>query len=125
MHICMRSLRRPDRFASADFIPTHPPNQISEGTMSIKLLRFLLGIAFPLLACISVATAQTVTGSVTGEVTDSSGAVIARASVVAHNLDTNVDTPTTTNSDGVYHIDFLPIGHYQVSAKANGFDQAT
>src|SRR5579863_10255399 len=93
--------------------------------MSIKLLRFHLGLAIGLFACIPVTTAQTVTGSVTGEVTDPSGAVISGASVVAHNLDTNVDTPTTTNASGLYRIEFLPIGHYQLSAKANGFELAT
>ena len=93
--------------------------------MSIKLLRFQLGLAIGLFTCIPVTTAQTVTGSVTGEVTDPSGAVISGASVVAHNLDTNVDTPTTTNASGLYRIEFLPIGHYQLSAKANGFELAT
>ena len=53
-----------------------------------------------MLACISIAFGQNVNGSITGEVTDQTGAVISGAHVVAHNLDTGVDTPTTTNSTG-------------------------
>jgi hypothetical protein len=73
----------------------------------------------------SALVAQTVTGSVTGSVTDASGAVIAGATVVAHDLDTGVDSPVTTNASGAYRIQFLPIGHYQVSIEANGFTKET
>jgi hypothetical protein len=55
-------------------------------------------------------------------VTDPSGAVVPGAQVVAHSLDTNVDYPTKSNGAGVYHIDFLPIGQYQVTVQANGFN---
>jgi len=92
--------------------------------MNSKSLRpILLGCALAL--CVSLATAQTVTGSITGDVTDPSGAVITGAHVVAVNLDTNVATATTTNGNGLYRIDFLPIGHYQVTVEANGFTRAT
>jgi hypothetical protein len=85
--------------------------------------RVLMGCALAL--CVSAAIGQTVTGSITGEVTDPSGAVVANARVIAVNLDTNVATTTTTNNDGEYNILFLPIGHYQVTVQANGFTQAT
>ncbi|AXC14638.1 Oar protein [Acidisarcina polymorpha] len=68
---------------------------------------------------------QTVTGSIVGSVTDASGAVLPGAQVVAHNLDTGVDSPTTTNASGFYRIEFLPIGHYQVIVSANGFNTQT
>ncbi|MGA8940231.1 MAG: carboxypeptidase-like regulatory domain-containing protein, partial [Acidobacteriaceae bacterium] len=71
------------------------------------------------------ANAQTVTGGVTGTVTDPSGAAIRGAMVTAHDLDTNVSTPTTTNADGVYRIEHLPIGRYEVIANANGFSGQT
>ena len=48
------------------------------------------------------AVAQTTYATITGTVTDSSGGVINGATVVATNLDTAVETKTTTNSDGVY-----------------------
>ncbi len=50
---------------------------------------------------VSAALGQTVTGAITGEVTDPSGAVISGAQVVAHNLGTGVDTPATTNASGL------------------------
>jgi len=74
------------------------------------------------MASISVSLGQTVTGSITGEVTDPSGAVIPGATVTAHNLDTGVDTTSKTNSVGLYRIEFLPIGNYQLSAEASGFN---
>ena len=69
--------------------------------------------------------AQTVTGSIAGFVTDKTDAVVPGATVTAHDLDTGVDTPTTTNGSGLYRIEFLPIGHYQVFVDASGFNKAT
>ena len=74
---------------------------------------------------VSAAVAQTVTGTITGEVTDPSGAVVSGAQVVAHNVSTGVDSPTTTNSDGFYRIQSLPIGHYEVTVQAPGFNKET
>lgn len=89
-----------------------------------SFLSVLLGCALAL--CVSVgAAAQTVTGSITGEVTDQSSAVVPGANVVANNLDTGVATSTTTNPDGLFRIDFLPIGHYQVTVTAPGFEKGT
>jgi hypothetical protein len=73
----------------------------------------------------ALALGQTVTGAITGSVTDASGAVLPGAQVVAHNIDTGVNTPVTTNGDGFYRINFLPIGHYQVTVKASGFNDET
>jgi hypothetical protein len=79
--------------------------------------------ALALFLCLLNVQAQTVTGSITGTVTDPSGAAIANARVTAHNLDTGVDTARTTNGTGLYRIDFLPIGHYQVTIEAEGFEK--
>jgi hypothetical protein len=93
--------------------------------MKNRLLRLVFGCAFTLLACISIAPGQSVTGSVTGQVTDPTGAVVSGAHVTAHNLDTGVDTSTTTNPDGLYRIDYLPIGNYQLVVTATGFNTET
>ena len=71
------------------------------------------------------ANAQTVTAGVTGTITDPSGATIRGAVVTAHDLDTNVSTSTSTNADGVYRIEHLPIGRYEVIANATGFSSET
>lgn len=64
---------------------------------------------------------QGVTGSITGTVTDATGAALPRAHVIARNVETNVETPTITNQDGAYSIRFLPIGEYQVEVSDPGF----
>ncbi|HEV2577636.1 MAG TPA: carboxypeptidase-like regulatory domain-containing protein [Acidobacteriaceae bacterium] len=92
----------------------------------IKRLRMQMFVG--LIACTFCAlraNAQTVTGGVTGTVTDPSGAAVRGAGVTAHDLDTNVSTPTTTNADGVFHIEHLPIGRYEVIVNANGFSRET
>lgn len=93
--------------------------------MKLILFRILSVCVLAATVCLPAMLAQTVTGSITGVVTDSSGAVINGARVVAHALDTGIDTASTTNADGVYRIQFLPIGHYQVTVQANGFQTST
>lgn len=66
--------------------------------MKSNSLRLLIATLLTLVICIPMALSQTVTGTITGEVTDPSGAVVAGAQVVAHNLETGVDSPGTTNS---------------------------
>ncbi len=78
-----------------------------------------------LLASATASLAQTVTGSITGTVTDPSGAVVPNAAVVAVNTATGVRTPTTSNGAGVYALRFLPIGPYQVEVTAPGFTKLT
>ena len=85
----------------------------------IRHLQFLPLVL--LLVCSLTAGAQTITGGVTGIVTDTSGAVVPNAKVSATNVDTGVETATTTNSDGVYNLRFLQIGKYKVTVDAPGF----
>lgn len=86
------------------------------------ILKSLNYLAITLLAvCSMTSLAQTVTGGVTGTVTDPSGAVIPGAKVTATNVTTNVDTSTQTNKDGVYSIRFLTIGQYKVTVQSPGF----
>lgn len=60
----------------------------------------------------------------TGRVTDATGAAIAGVTVVAHNQDTGVNTPTVTTATGDYTIPYLIPGHYSMSVKAAGFETA-
>ncbi len=93
--------------------------------MQIRFPHRIAGGMLAILLAVPGLLAQTVTGNITGEVTDPSGAVVPGAQVVAHNLDTGVASPATTNSVGLYRIDFLPIGRYQVGVQAPGFVSAT
>ncbi len=60
-------------------------------------------------------------GSITGSVTDSSGAVISGANVTATAEATSISTSRTTSSAGLYTIAPLPVGTYTVTVTAKGF----
>jgi Carboxypeptidase regulatory-like domain/TonB dependent receptor len=89
--------------------------------MARKFFRYLAGCWLANLLCLASALGQTVTGSITGQVTDASGAVIVGATVTAENGATSVKTAAQTNGSGVYSIRFLPIGVYTVAIEASGF----
>jgi hypothetical protein len=89
--------------------------------MKIERLFSLIIVCQLTLLTVSVGWGQTITGSITGTVTDPSEAVVVGAKVTAQNLATGVSTTTQTNTAGVYTIRFLPIGTYVVSIEAKGF----
>jgi hypothetical protein len=82
---------------------------------------YLLGSWLTALLCLSSGLGQTVTGSITGQVKDPSGAVVVGASITAQNAATSVKTAAQTNGSGVYTIRFLPIGTYSLTVEAPGF----
>src|ERR1700722_17598605 len=59
-------------------------------------------------------------GTVTGTITDSAGAIVANATVTAHNSATGVDTIRTSNNSGLYVL-VLPAGVYRIEATGAGF----
>jgi hypothetical protein len=63
------------------------------------------------------------TGSISGTVTDATGAVIADATVTATAQGTSVSASGTTSSEGEYTIATLPPGIYSLTVTANGFSQ--
>jgi hypothetical protein len=65
--------------------------------------------------------AQTDTGSITGTVTDSTGAVIPAATVTATNTDNGQQLSGIGNGAGEFTILAVPRGNYKVSAAATGF----
>jgi hypothetical protein len=71
----------------------------------------------------SVASAQT-DATVSGTITDPSGAHIANALVTARNVDTGVATTATTNEAGAYTMPALIPGTYQFTAEHPGFRKA-
>ena len=63
--------------------------------MNLRLLATLILAA-------SACLAQSITGSISGVVTDSSGASIPGANIIILNLDANLRTTVTTDSSGAY-----------------------
>lgn len=79
-----------------------------------------------ILLCMTLSTvAQTVTGTIRGIVTDTSGAVVPGATVTATNTATGVATVAKSNQSGEYSIRFLQIGQYKVAVEATGFSKAS
>lgn len=68
---------------------------------------------------------QGATGTITGTVTDASGAIVAGATVAATNTGTGIQKKTTTGSTGLYSFVELPPGMYTVAADATGFSKTT
>ncbi len=71
--------------------------------------------------CAGTAFAQFDRGTITGTVSDPSGAVIPRAEITATNMDTGVVTQTVSNEVGLYRLSNIPIGRYEVRFVAPGF----
>lgn len=90
----------------------------------MKLSRPFLALAFLsslFVLAASVTCPQTSRGTLTGTVTDSSGAVIAKASVSIKQVGTNVTRQTVTNDAGIYRFDAVDLGTYSLSVQATGF----
>jgi hypothetical protein len=62
-----------------------------------------------------------VTGSISGIVTDNSGAVIAGAEVTARNTETGAEQTVKCDSDGRYSFLSLSPGHYDLKVQSGGF----
>ncbi len=85
-------------------------------------MRKILVSCFAVLFClVGMATAQTITGSITGTVMDPSGAIVPNVKIIATNTGTNVTFNGLSNEVGVYNLVFLPVGNYTVEAELQGF----
>jgi Carboxypeptidase regulatory-like domain/TonB dependent receptor len=76
-----------------------------------------------LIAMLSVsAVAQTAgAGTITGVLTDQTGAAVPGATVVIRNTETGIDRSTTTNDSGIYIATFLQPGRYEITVTKTGF----
>jgi hypothetical protein len=76
---------------------------------------------FCLLFVQSSAFGQVDEGAITGNVTDSTGAVIPNAQVTLLNTDQGITLETKSGSDGGYKFAPVRAGHYQITVVAKGF----
>jgi trimeric autotransporter adhesin len=73
------------------------------------------------LAFATAAQAQIRSATITGTVTDATGAVLPGATVVVTNQDTNADTTLTSNDEGLFTAPYLAAGTYTVTVTLEGF----
>ena len=92
----------------------------------MKTLRGILYLSFlGLLLFGSVATfAQVTEGSITGSVTDQSGAAVVKAQVVTRNTATGVERAGVTDASGLYWFQYLQPGTYSVTVNQAGFGES-
>jgi len=85
--------------------------------------KWLVCLVIAMMATFGAQAQMAGTGAISGTVLDSSGAVVAKATVTATAVDTNVSTVRTTTSAGAYNISPLAPGVYTLTVKAKGFEK--
>ena len=88
--------------------------------MRNQLLRGL-GMLLLAVSLVTTAVGQKITGDISGDVTDSSGAVVPNVTVTAVNTGTGQSRTATTTATGSYRIPELSIGSYKITVTAQGF----
>src|SRR5262249_37323112 len=67
------------------------------------------------------ANGQATRGTLSGLVTDQSGAIVPGAMVTVRNLDTNVTRTSSTQENGRFNLPALPVGKYELTVEVRGF----
>ena len=93
------------------------------GARGLAVVRPVSCAVVLMLASCALLTAQNVvlTGSLSGRVTDQSGAIVRGAKVVMQSLATGVQQSATTNRDGLYYFPAVMPGAYSIAASLSGF----
>jgi outer membrane receptor protein involved in Fe transport len=102
------------------------PDSARPANQEVFMLSRRIALFFPFLMLVaallatSPALAQS-TATLQGTITDSKGAVLPNATVVARNRSTALERTTQTDSDGNYQFAALPVGVYTIEARVEGF----
>lgn len=78
-----------------------------------------------LVSAAAVSALAQVSASLSGRITDQTGAAVADASVTAVNTETGVSRTVASSSSGRYQFFELPVGQYEVHATKGGFAEQT
>jgi hypothetical protein len=87
------------------------------------IARVFLAACLVLPAGAAATFAQTSTGTIEGTVTDPHGSVVPGATVTARQVATNSTRTVASNAQGYYRFDSLPVGAYELSVEASGFQK--
>ena len=85
---------------------------------------WILLTVFILLALLAPVYGQKITGTISGTVTDPSGAVLAGATVTITNTETGLVRTAVTNGSGAYNAPDLPPGIYSVVVREASFKES-
>ncbi|MEW5975667.1 MAG: TonB-dependent receptor [Acidobacteriota bacterium] len=89
-----------------------------------RVRRFASSLLVLLFGLTHQASSQVNTASLTGLVTDPTGALVANALVTARNRATNIGYSSSTGASGYYLFASLPVGAYDLSVESQGFKKA-
>ncbi len=101
----------------------HPHVPTSAGRFDASLTTLLASLLVLVFSCLPSAHAQ-VSTSITGTITDPSGAPVPSASVTARNLETGAVRTSLTDDAGRYLALSLTVGQYEVRVTKTGFRDA-
>jgi hypothetical protein len=91
---------------------------------TLSSFSFFLMLSLTVLILSAAGLAQELAATLTGTVTDASGALVPNATLVVHSEDTGADVRrVTTSSTGNFNITNLPAGTYTVSVQLEGFQK--
>lgn len=100
-----------------------------QGTLiNRRVLDALKNCCLALVCCAwaaAIAPAQSISGRITGTITDQAGAVIANAAVTLTNEGTGAQRRATADENGLYLAPELPVGFYTLKVEGGGFAPAT
>src|SRR5579883_924744 len=88
---------------------------------SVKIVATVLGICLCLLHPRAFFAQGVTSGTISGVVTDSTGAVVPETTVTVRNKDTGVSRAVSTNSLGIYTVPNLSVGTYSITVQKQGF----
>jgi hypothetical protein len=96
--------------------------EMFQATKGMSLVSSWMRIVFLCLTVLGVsAQAQVDHGTITGTITDTTGAVVPGVQVVAVDPTTGQATKAATNSAGIYNLLNLPVATYNITYSRNGF----
>jgi outer membrane receptor protein involved in Fe transport len=101
----------------------HARRRREAGNRCQRAFLYFLTAALVLLIGPAHSVAQLSTATAFGNVTDSTGAAVSGATIVLTQTQTNFTRTTTTNSQGEYRAEFLPLGPYTAKVSAPGFTE--
>ena len=92
---------------------------------ALRSARAIIGLALLIAASIGSSAGAQVSASISGFISDPSGAAVPSASVTATNKETGVSRTASSDGVGRYLIVALPVGLYEVKVSKQGFQDST